>query len=154
MIACRVIVPLSRLINRSSKVLVVEDAHLLPSPSIRARNKMSKLSSTTPMRLYGCLLPFAAVPETGGEIDGFNDNFKLVHQLMLNLLPISPAAITAQISSLPKVRKEQNTRRSMLPRRAVLRARSAVQCFPDVEWRQRMDGFHKRSVNTSRAGRC
>ena len=34
--------------------------------------------------------------------------------------------------------------------RAVLRARSAVQRFPVVEWRQRMEDFHKRSINTSR----
>jgi len=34
--------------------------------------------------------------------------------------------------------------------RAILRARSAVQRFPVVEWRQRMEDFHKRSINTSR----
>ena len=34
--------------------------------------------------------------------------------------------------------------------RALLRARSAVQRFPVVEWRQRMEDFHKRSINTSR----
>lgn len=34
--------------------------------------------------------------------------------------------------------------------RAMLRARSAVQRFPVVEWRQRMEDFHKRSINTSR----
>ncbi|TFK55043.1 glycoside hydrolase family 13 and glycosyltransferase family 5 domain-containing protein [Heliocybe sulcata] len=34
--------------------------------------------------------------------------------------------------------------------RAVLRARSAVQRFPVVEWRQRMEDFHKRSINISR----
>ncbi|KAG9102015.1 Cell wall alpha-1,3-glucan synthase ags1 [Ceratobasidium sp. 370] len=34
--------------------------------------------------------------------------------------------------------------------RAVLRARSAVQRFPVVEWRQRMEDFHRRSINTSR----
>lgn len=34
---------------------------------------------------------------------------------------------------------------------AILRARSAVQRFPVVEWRQRMGDFHKRSINfTSR----
>ncbi|OCB86737.1 modular protein [Sanghuangporus baumii] len=39
--------------------------------------------------------------------------------------------------------------------RALLRARSAVQRFPVVEWRQRMEDFHKRSISTSRqiAGR-
>lgn len=35
--------------------------------------------------------------------------------------------------------------------RAILRARSAVQRFPVVEWRQRMENFHKRSIKTSRA---
>ena len=34
--------------------------------------------------------------------------------------------------------------------RALLRARSAVQRFPVVEWRQRMEDFHKRSITTSR----
>lgn len=34
--------------------------------------------------------------------------------------------------------------------RAMLRARSAVQRFPVVEWRQRMEDFHKRSITTSR----
>jgi alpha-1,3-glucan synthase len=34
--------------------------------------------------------------------------------------------------------------------RAILRARSAAQRFPVVEWRQRMEDFHKRSINASR----
>lgn len=34
--------------------------------------------------------------------------------------------------------------------RALLRARSAVQRFPVVEWRQKMEDFHKRSIVTSR----
>jgi alpha-1,3-glucan synthase len=34
--------------------------------------------------------------------------------------------------------------------RAILRARSAVQRFPVVEWRQRMEDFHKRSIGASR----
>ena len=34
--------------------------------------------------------------------------------------------------------------------RAILRARSAVQRFPVVEWRQKTEDFHKRSINTSR----
>lgn len=34
--------------------------------------------------------------------------------------------------------------------RAILRARSAVQRFPVVEWRQKMEDFHKRSIVTSR----
>lgn len=35
--------------------------------------------------------------------------------------------------------------------RAILRARSALQRFPVVEWRQRMEDFHKRSITTSRS---
>ncbi|KAF8274895.1 modular protein with glycoside hydrolase family 13 and glycosyltransferase family 5 domains [Lactarius quietus] len=35
--------------------------------------------------------------------------------------------------------------------RAILRARSAVQRFPVVEWRQRMEDFHKRSIHASRS---
>jgi alpha-1,3-glucan synthase len=34
--------------------------------------------------------------------------------------------------------------------RAILRARSAVQRFPVVEWRQRIEDFHRRSIVTSR----
>lgn len=34
--------------------------------------------------------------------------------------------------------------------RAILRARSAVQRFPVVEWRQRMEDLHRRSIITSR----
>jgi len=34
--------------------------------------------------------------------------------------------------------------------RAILRARSAVQRFPVVEWRQRMEDMHRRSINASR----
>jgi alpha-1,3-glucan synthase len=34
--------------------------------------------------------------------------------------------------------------------RAILRARSAVQRFPVVEWRQRLEDFQKRSINASR----
>ena len=35
--------------------------------------------------------------------------------------------------------------------RAILRARSAVQRFPVVEWRQRLEDFQRRSINTSRS---
>jgi len=34
--------------------------------------------------------------------------------------------------------------------RALLHARSAVQRFPVVEWRQHVEDFHRRSINTSR----
>lgn len=40
--------------------------------------------------------------------------------------------------------------RSTQDERAILRARSAVQRFPVVEWRQRLEDFHKRSIRTSR----
>jgi alpha-1,3-glucan synthase len=36
--------------------------------------------------------------------------------------------------------------------RAILRARSAVQRFPVVEWRQRTEDLHRRSITTSRHG--
>ena len=35
--------------------------------------------------------------------------------------------------------------------RAILRARSAVQRFPVIEWRQRMEDLHRRSIDTSRS---
>ncbi|KAG8878121.1 Cell wall alpha-1,3-glucan synthase ags1 [Tulasnella sp. 331] len=35
--------------------------------------------------------------------------------------------------------------------RAILRARSAVQRFPVVEWRQKTEDFHRRSINISRS---
>ena len=41
--------------------------------------------------------------------------------------------------------------RSTEEERAILRARSALQRFPVVEWRQRMEDFHKRSINISRS---
>ena len=34
--------------------------------------------------------------------------------------------------------------------RAILRARSAVQRFPVIEWRQKMEDFHRRSIQASR----
>jgi alpha-1,3-glucan synthase len=36
--------------------------------------------------------------------------------------------------------------------RAILRARSAVQRFPVVEWRQRLEDFQRRSITVSRSG--
>jgi len=35
--------------------------------------------------------------------------------------------------------------------RAILRARSAVQRFPVIEWRHRMEDLHRRSIDTSRS---
>jgi alpha-1,3-glucan synthase len=40
--------------------------------------------------------------------------------------------------------------KSTTKERQLLRARSAVQRFPVVEWRQRTEDFHKRSINASR----
>ena len=40
--------------------------------------------------------------------------------------------------------------KSTAKERQLLRARSAVQRFPIVEWRQRTEDFHKRSINASR----
>lgn len=40
--------------------------------------------------------------------------------------------------------------RSTEQERAILRARSAVQRFPVIEWRQKMEDLHKRSINISR----
>ena len=41
--------------------------------------------------------------------------------------------------------------KSIPEERAILRARSALQRFPVVEWRQRMEDLHRRSINTSRS---
>ena len=40
--------------------------------------------------------------------------------------------------------------KSTLKERQLLHACSAVQHFPVVEWRQRTEDFHKRSINASR----
>ena len=40
--------------------------------------------------------------------------------------------------------------KSTQKKRQLLRARSAVQHFPVVEWHQRTEDFHKKSINASR----
>ncbi|KAJ7219301.1 modular protein with glycoside hydrolase family 13 and glycosyltransferase family 5 domains, partial [Mycena pura] len=67
--------------------------------------------------------------------------------------PVESSATAHMLSQLAKTIKM--ALKSTEEERAVLRARSAVQRFPVVEWRQRMEDFHKRSINISRgvAGR-
>lgn len=62
--------------------------------------------------------------------------------------PVESSATAHMLSQLTKTIKM--ALKSTEEERAVLRARSAVQRFPVVEWRQRMEDFHKRSINTSR----
>ncbi|EAU88623.2 alpha-1,3-glucan synthase [Coprinopsis cinerea okayama7 len=62
--------------------------------------------------------------------------------------PVESSATNHMLSQLTKTIKL--ALKSTEEERAVLRARSAVQRFPVVEWRQRMEDFHKRSINTSR----
>jgi alpha-1,3-glucan synthase len=67
--------------------------------------------------------------------------------------PVESSATAHMLSQLTKTIKM--ALKSTEEERAILRARSALQRFPVVEWRQRMEDFHKRSINTSRglAGR-
>ncbi|KAF7294911.1 Modular protein with glycoside hydrolase family 13 and glycosyltransferase family 5 domains [Mycena indigotica] len=62
--------------------------------------------------------------------------------------PVESSAAAHMLSQLGKTIKM--ALKSTEEERAVLRARSAVQRFPVVEWRQRMEDFHKRSINISR----
>jgi alpha-1,3-glucan synthase len=62
--------------------------------------------------------------------------------------PVESSATAHMLSQLTKTIKM--ALKSTEEERAILRARSAVQRFPVVEWRQRMEDFHKRSINTSR----
>ncbi|KAF8654127.1 hypothetical protein AX16_003658 [Volvariella volvacea WC 439] len=63
--------------------------------------------------------------------------------------PVESSATAHMLSQLTKTIKM--ALKSTEEERAILRARSAVQRFPVVEWRQRMEDFHRRSINTSRA---
>ncbi|KAF9464738.1 modular protein with glycoside hydrolase family 13 and glycosyltransferase family 5 domains [Collybia nuda] len=63
--------------------------------------------------------------------------------------PVESSATAHMLSQLTKTIKM--ALKSTEEERAILRARSAIQRFPVVEWRQRMEDFHKRSINTSRA---
>ncbi|TFK29967.1 alpha-1,3-glucan synthase [Coprinopsis marcescibilis] len=62
--------------------------------------------------------------------------------------PVESSATNHMLSQLTKTIKM--ALKSNEEERAVLRARSALQRFPVVEWRQRMEDFHKRSIKTSR----
>ncbi|EMD38388.1 bifunctional glycoside hydrolase family 13 glycosyltransferase family 5 protein [Gelatoporia subvermispora B] len=62
--------------------------------------------------------------------------------------PVESMSTEHMMSQLSKTIKM--ALKSSQEERAMLRARSAVQRFPVVEWRQRMEDFHKRSINISR----
>ncbi|KAF8197459.1 modular protein with glycoside hydrolase family 13 and glycosyltransferase family 5 domains [Pholiota molesta] len=62
--------------------------------------------------------------------------------------PVESSATNHMLSQLTKTIKM--ALKSTEEERAILRARSAVQRFPVVEWRQRMEDFHKRSIGNSR----
>ncbi|GBE82150.1 Cell wall alpha-1,3-glucan synthase ags1 [Sparassis crispa] len=62
--------------------------------------------------------------------------------------PVESTSTEHMMSQLTKTIKM--ALKSSEEERAMLRARSAVQRFPVVEWRQRMEDFHKRSINLSR----
>ncbi|KAG5635754.1 hypothetical protein H0H81_010174, partial [Sphagnurus paluster] len=63
--------------------------------------------------------------------------------------PVESSSTAHMLSQLTKTIKM--ALKSSEEERAILRARSALQRFPVVEWRQRMEDFHKRSINTSRS---
>ncbi|CAA7271667.1 unnamed protein product [Cyclocybe aegerita] len=62
--------------------------------------------------------------------------------------PVESSATNHMLSQLTKTIKM--ALKSTEEERAILRARSAIQRFPVVEWRQRMEDFHKRSIGASR----
>ncbi|KAI0647127.1 glycoside hydrolase family 13 and glycosyltransferase family 5 protein [Trametes meyenii] len=62
--------------------------------------------------------------------------------------PVESTSTEHMMSQLTKTIKM--ALKSSEEERAMLRARSAVQRFPVVEWRQRMEDFHRRSITTSR----
>ncbi|ORX40442.1 hypothetical protein BD324DRAFT_677915 [Kockovaella imperatae] len=63
--------------------------------------------------------------------------------------PVESSATQHMLSQLTKTIKL--ALKSTEHERAILRARSAVQRFPVVEWRQRLEDFQRRSINTSRS---
>lgn len=63
--------------------------------------------------------------------------------------PVESSATEHMLSQLTKTIKL--ALRSTQDERAILRARSAVQRFPVVEWRQRLEDFQKRSITVSRS---
>lgn len=68
--------------------------------------------------------------------------------VVLQWFPVESMSTEHMMSQLTKTVKM--ALKSTEEERAMLRARSAVQRFPVVEWRQRMEDFHKRSINISR----
>lgn len=62
--------------------------------------------------------------------------------------PVESSSTTHMLSQLTKTIKLALA--SSQEERAILRARSAVQRFPVVEWRQKMEDFHSRSIIESR----
>jgi alpha-1,3-glucan synthase len=66
----------------------------------------------------------------------------------LQWFPVESTSTSHMLSQFAKTIKL--ALKSTHEERAVLRARSAVQRFPVVEWRQRTEDFHKRSINMSR----
>ncbi|WVQ94915.1 hypothetical protein IAU59_002001 [Kwoniella sp. CBS 9459] len=62
--------------------------------------------------------------------------------------PVESSATAHMLSQLTKTVKL--ALKSTPEERAILRARSAVQRFPVVEWRQRLEDFQRRSIATSR----
>ncbi|KAJ8584921.1 glycoside hydrolase family 13/glycosyltransferase family 5 protein [Rhizopogon salebrosus TDB-379] len=62
--------------------------------------------------------------------------------------PVESTSTAHMLSQLSKTIKL--ALKSTEEERAILRARSAVQRFPVVEWRQRMEDMHRRSINASR----
>ncbi|KAG6879976.1 hypothetical protein C0992_008569 [Termitomyces sp. T32_za158] len=62
--------------------------------------------------------------------------------------PVESSSTAHMLSQLTKTIKK--ALKSTEEERAILRARSAVQRFPVIEWRQRMEDFHRRSIKTSR----
>jgi alpha-1,3-glucan synthase len=63
--------------------------------------------------------------------------------------PVESSATVHMLSQLTKTIKL--ALKSTQEERAILRARSAVQRFPVVEWRQRLEDFQRRSINISRS---
>ena len=62
--------------------------------------------------------------------------------------PVESTSTEHMLSQFKKTIKK--ALKSTQKERQLLRARSAVQRFPVVEWRQRTEDFHKRSINSSR----
>jgi alpha-1,3-glucan synthase len=62
--------------------------------------------------------------------------------------PVESSSASHLLSQLTKTIKL--ALKSTEEERAILRARSAVQRFPVIEWRQKMEDFHRRSITVSR----